>query len=174
MVEFDYISFSSLIISLLAVSITLLRYTKESKRQRVADIVSALTDIIKLIDNDRAIRSRALLRKNEFLNSLKITKDNDYGNEPLTHLDSETEAAARYVATTYDRLGFILKHDNDLEDEIIRWHGSVIADMWILIRQLINKKWRIRDSEYMMEFERLGEKALKYKNIKGKKLQYDV
>lgn len=174
MVEFDYISLSSLIISLLAVSITLLRYTKESKRQRVADIVSALTDVIKLIDNDRAVRSRALLRKNEFLNSLKITKDNDDENEPLTRLDSETEAAARYVATTYDRLGFILKHDNDLEDEIIRWHGSVIADMWILIRQLIIKKWRIRDSEYMMEFERLGEKALKYKNIEGKKSERDV
>jgi hypothetical protein len=30
-----------------------------------------------------------------------------------------TEEAARNVASTYDRLGFILKHDKELEDQFI-------------------------------------------------------
>ena len=33
----------------------------------------------------------------------------------IPDLDNRTEEAARYVATTYDRLGFILKHDRKLE-----------------------------------------------------------
>jgi len=160
--HFDYISFVSLIISLMAVSVTLLRYKKESKRQRQADLVSTLTDIVNLIDNDRAIKSRGILRKNELLNSLRLSNENEENEKLINQLDTETEAAARYVATTYDRLGFILKHDKDLEDEVLRWHGYVIADMWLLIRQLIKKKWRKRNSGYMKEFERLGQKALKY------------
>ena len=34
-----------------------------------------------------------------------------------------TEDAARNVASTYDRLGFILKHDKELEDEFIQWQS---------------------------------------------------
>lgn len=69
--QLDYVSFASLVISLMAVSVTLIRYKKESKRQRQADLVSTLTDIVKLIDNDRATISRGILRKNETLNLLR-------------------------------------------------------------------------------------------------------
>lgn len=161
--QFDYVSFASLVISLMAVSVTLIRYKKESKRQRQADLVSTLTDIVKLIDNDRATISRGILRKNETLNLLREERqDNEYSATLVTQIDAETEAAARYVATTYDRLGFILKHDRELEEEVLQWHGYVIIDMWMLTRDLIKKKWRQRSKAYLMEFERLGEKAIDY------------
>lgn len=118
--QFDYISFLSLVISLMAVSVTLIRFKKESKRQRQADLVSTLTDIVKLIDNDRAVESRGILRKNKILNMLKDERDDNAMLIP--QIDSETEEAARYVATTYDRLGFISKHDKELEEEVLQWH----------------------------------------------------
>lgn len=73
--QFDYVSFASLAISLMAVSVTLIRYKKESKRQRQADLVSTLTDIVKLIDNDKATESRGILRKNETLNLLREERE---------------------------------------------------------------------------------------------------
>lgn len=73
--QLDYVSFASLVISLMAVSVTLIRYKKESKRQRQADLVSTLTDIVKLIDNDRATISRGILRKNETLNLLREERE---------------------------------------------------------------------------------------------------
>jgi hypothetical protein len=71
-----------------------------------------------------------------------------------------TEEAARNVASTYDRLDFILKHDKELEDEFIQWQSYVIADMWLLTKDLVNKKWRSRNQTYLKEFERIGKKAL--------------
>ena len=38
----------------------------------------------------------------------------------IYEIDLATEEAAKNVATTYDRLGFILKHDKELEDEFIQ------------------------------------------------------
>lgn len=86
--QFDYISFASLVISLMAVSVTLIRFKKESKRQRQADLVSTLTDIVKLIDNDRAVESRGILRKNKILNMLKDERDDNAMLIP--QIDSET------------------------------------------------------------------------------------
>ena len=34
--------------------------------------------------------------------------------------------------------------------------------MWMLIGNLIKKKWRQRSKAYLMEFERSGEKAIEY------------
>ena len=160
--QFDYISFASLVISLMAVSVTLIRFKKESKRQRQADLVSTLTDIVKLIDNDRAVESRGILRKNKILNMLKDGRDDSA--MLITQIDSETEEAARYVATTYDRLGFILKHDKELEEEVLQWHGYVIVDMWMLTGDLVMKKWRQRSQAYLLEFEKLSKKAIDHEN----------
>lgn len=55
-----------------------------------------------------------------------------------------------------------MKHDRELEEEVLQWHGYVIIDMWMLTRDLIKKKWRQRSKAYLMEFERLGEKAIDY------------
>lgn len=156
--EMDYLAISSLAISLVAASISLIRFKTESRVQRQAGTVTMLYDLVKLIDNDRAVEARGILRENGELNRLREVGS---GNLPIIpELDDKTQEAARYVATTYDRLGFILRHDPGLEKEILDWNGDVIADMWIITRPLIKDRWRMRNPRYAMEFERLAEKAL--------------
>lgn len=156
--ETNYLVFTSLIISILAAAISLVRYTNERVRRQAA-IVSSYYDIVKLIDNDRAVESRGLLRANAELNRLRST-DPDSEGAQVPDVDNKTQEAARYVATTYDRLGFILKHDPKLEQEVLEWNSDVIADMWMMTRLFIKKKWRIRNPQYASEFQRLAEKAL--------------
>ena len=91
---------------------------------------------------------------------------NDKGNDNLIfEIDPATEEAARNVANTYHRLGFILKHDKELEDEFIQWKSYVIADMWLFTKDLVNKKWRSRNKNYLKEFERISPKVFEYENI---------
>ena len=95
-------------------------------------------------------------------------KDGNYKNDNendnlIFEIDPTTEEAARNVAITYYRLGFILKHDKELEDEFIQWQSYVIAYMWLFTRDLVNKKWRSRNKNYLKEFERISQKALEYK-----------
>jgi hypothetical protein len=157
--DMDYLALTSLIISIFAASISLLKFKKESRIQRQADTVTTFYDIVKLIDNDRAVESRGLLRANPELNRLKdLDPDGDLALVP--DLDERTQDAARFVATTYDRLGFILKHDPKLEQEILDWNADVIADMWMMTRLLVKKKWRMRNPKYAKEFERIAEKAV--------------
>ena len=97
-------------------------------------------------------------------------KDGNYKNDNendylIFEIDPATEEAARKVAITYDRLGFILKHDKELEDEFIQWQSYVIADMWLFTKDLVNKKWRFRNKNYLKEFERISQNALEYENI---------
>jgi len=95
--------------------------------------------------------------KNKLLNQLREGNGND---NLIFELDVATEIAARNVASTCDRLGFILKHDKELENEFIQWQSYVIADMWLLTRDLVSKKWRSKNQSYLKEFERIGKKAL--------------
>ena len=85
--------------------------------------------------------------KNKLLNQLKEGN----GNDNLIELDMATEDAARNVASTYDRLGFILRHDKELEDEFIQWQSYVIADMWLLTKDLVTKKWRSKNQSYLKD-----------------------
>lgn len=156
--ETNYLVLTSLILSIFAAAISLVRYTNERVR-RQATIVSSYYDIVKLMDNDRAVESRGLLRANAELNRLKgVDPDKDGVTAP--DVDNRTHEAARFVATTYDRLGFILKHDPKLEQEVLEWNADVIADMWMMTRILVKKKWRMRNPQYATEFERLAAKAL--------------
>ena len=163
--ELDIVSYSSLGISLFATAITLVRYRIESRAQREANIVAALYDIVQIIDNDRAVESRGLVREDEKLNKIRDL-DPDTDAFALPELDEKTQEAARYIATTYDRLGFVLRHDPPLEKEILDWNGDVIGDMWLMTRSLIKKKLRVRNPNYAREFERIGKKALAM-NIHG-------
>lgn len=146
----DFTSLASLFISIAAVTISVVKFRKESRLQTQADMVSALTDIVKLIDNDNAIEARGILRADAKLDGGQVT---------LADIDERTWEAARYIATTYDRLGFILRHDPALEKEILEWHGDVVADMWRITARLIKEKWRKRNPNYAREFERLAEKT---------------
>lgn len=98
------------------------------------------------------------------MNQLK-DENNNKNDNLIFEIDPATDEAAKYVASTYDRLGFILKHDKELEDEFIQWQSYVIADMWLFTKDLVNKKWRSRNKQYLKEFERLSLKALDNENI---------
>ena len=135
----------------------ILRSHREGKRKRQSDLFSNVTNITRIIEDEKFVQSRKALRKNKLLTQIK----GGSGNEKLVFaLDVATEDAARNVASNYDRLGFILKHDKELEDEFIQWQTYVIADIWLLIRDLVTKKWRSKNQSYLKEFERIGKKAL--------------
>ncbi|HEY9492152.1 MAG TPA: hypothetical protein VIP56_09215 [Nitrososphaeraceae archaeon] len=151
---------SSLIFSVVAMVLSLariLRSHKEGKRKRQSDLFSNVTNITRIIEDEKFVQSRRALRKNKLLNQLREGNGND---NIIFELDVATEEAARNVASTYDRLGFILKHDKELEDEFVQWQSYVIADMWLLTRDLVTKKWRSKNQSYLKEFERIGKKAV--------------
>ena len=156
----DPILLSSLIFSVVAMVLSLariLRSHKEGKRKRQSDLFSNVTNITRIIEDEKFVQSRRALRKNKLLNQLREGNGND---NIIFELDVATEDAARNVASTYDRLGFILKHDKELEDEFVQWQSYVIADMWLLTRDLVTKKWRSKNQSYLKEFERIGKKAV--------------
>lgn len=162
----------SFIFSLTAIALSLVRILKsqkESKRKRQADLFLNVTNLIRIIEDEKFIQSRRALRKSKLLIQLKdgnYNNKNDNENDNLIfEIDPATEEAARNVASTYDRLGFILKHDKELEDEFIQWQSYVIVDMWLFTKDLVNKKWRTRNKNYLKEFERISLKALDNENI---------
>ena len=151
---------SSLIFSVVAMVLSLariLRSHKEGKRKRQSDLFSNVTNITRIIEDEKFVQSRRALRKNKLLNQLREGNGND---NIIFELDVATEDATTNVASTYDRLGFILKHDKELEDEFVQWQSYVIADMWLLTRDLVTKKWRSKNQSYLKEFERIGKKAV--------------
>ena len=151
---------SSLIFSVVAMVLSLARIVRsyrEGKRKRQSDLFSNVTNITKIIEDENFVQSRRALRKNKLLVQSKEGNGND---KLFSELDVATEEAARNVASNYDRLGFILRHDKELEDEFIQWQSYVIADMWLLTRELVIKKWRSKNQSYLKEFERIGKKAL--------------
>jgi hypothetical protein len=165
---------SSLIFSIIAMGLSSVRIfhsvvktahsRRESKLKRQADLFLNVTNIMRILDNPNFIQSKRALRKNKVLNQLKEGNNNNNNNNLTLQVDLSTEEAAKNVASTYDRLGFMLKHDEELEEEFIHWQSFVIADMWLLTKDLIANKWRARNKMYLKEFERLGNKALVHEN----------
>lgn len=156
----ELIVVSSLIFSVVAIALSsarILRSYIEAKRKRQSDLFSNVTNIARIINDEKFVQYRRVLRKNKLLNRLREGNGND---NVIFELDMVTEEAARNVASAYDRLGFILKHDKELEDEFIQWKGYVIADMWLLTKDLVTKKWRSRNKRSLKEFERIGRKAI--------------
>jgi hypothetical protein len=131
----------------------ILRSYREGKRKRQSDLFSNITSITRIIEDEKFVQSKRALRKNKLLNHIREGNGNE---QLLFELDVATEDAARNVASNYDRLGFILKHDKELEDEFIQWQSYVIADMWLLTKELITKKWRSKNQSYLKEFERMA------------------
>ena len=156
----ELIILSSLIFSIVAMGLSLARIVRsyrEGKRKRQSDLFSNVTNITRIIEDEKFVQSRRALRKNKLLNQLREGNGND---NIIFELDVATEDATRNVASTYDRLSFILKHDKELEDEFVQWQSYVIADMWLLTRDLVTKKWRSKNQSYLKEFERIGKKAV--------------
>ncbi|MEM2786419.1 MAG: hypothetical protein QXW37_06620 [Candidatus Nitrosotenuis sp.] len=120
-------------------------------------MVTTLSRIIDIIRNDTVREYRELLRENEVLKQLNIE-----GGTALPLLDDKIEKAARYVAVAYDKLGFIIKHNEDLQRRVLEWHGDDITEMWLMLQPIVKNKWRSRHPRYAIEFERLGQKAVAY------------
>jgi len=158
----EYLSIAALLISVSAVGIAVIRFKKESKVKIQKDLVTALTGIIDIVRNDTVRGYREALRESEVMNQIKD------GKEIPLPLEDIIEKAARNVAVAYDKLGFILKHDADLERMVLEWHGDDIAEMWTMLEPLVKKEWRKRSPRYAMEFERLGKKAV---HLEFKKIQ---
>lgn len=156
----DYVSLAALLISLSAVGLAVIRFRKESKVKVQADMVATLTKIIDIIRNDTVREYRELLRGSEVLNQLKMQDINS-----LPPLDEKIEKAARYVAVAYDKIGFVLKDDEDLQRRVLEWHGDDIAEMWLMLQPIVKNKWRLRHPRYAIEFERLGQKAVAHEDI---------
>ncbi|MDP9306226.1 MAG: hypothetical protein M3O68_07780 [Thermoproteota archaeon] len=71
---------SSLIFSVVAMVLSLariLRSYREGKRKRQSDLFSNVTNITRIIDDEKFIRSRRALRKNKLLNHLKEGSGNE-------------------------------------------------------------------------------------------------
>lgn len=151
--QVDYLTLAALLISFTAVGLGVIKFRKESKIQVQADLVTTLTKIIDIIRNDTIHEYREVLRQNEALSKLRP-------EDKILPLDDRTEKAARHVAVAYDKLGFILKHDEDLERRVLEWHGEDIAEMWAMLAPIVKNKWRQRNPRYAIEFERLGQKAI--------------
>jgi hypothetical protein len=149
--DLDYVSLAALLISLAAAIVSIIKFRKETKVKIQADLVTTLTKIIDIIRNDTVREHRELLRKNDILSHVS--------ENTLPIIDEHTEKIARYVAVSYDKLGFILKHDEDLERRVLEWHGEDIEEMWTMLAPLVYHKWRQRNPRYAIEFERLGKKA---------------
>ena len=66
-------------------------------------------------------------------------KEGNNNDSLIFEIDPATEEAARNVASTYDRLGFTVKHDKELEDEFMQWQSYVIADMWLFTKDIVYK-----------------------------------
>ena len=150
--DLDYASLAALLISLAVAIVSIIKFRKETKVKIQADLVTTLTKIIDIIRNDTVREYRELLRKSDILRHAS--------ENTLPMIDEYTEKIARYVAVSYDKLGFILKHDVDLERRVLEWHGEDIEEMWVMLSSLVKNKWRQRNPKYAIEFERLGKKAM--------------
>ncbi len=111
--ETEYVSLVALLVSLSAVGIAVIKFKKESKVRIQKDLVSALTGIIDIVRNDTIREYREMLRTDATMKMIRS------GVQVAFPLDDRLEKAARYVAVAYDKLGFILKYDQDLERRVL-------------------------------------------------------
>ena len=72
----------------------ILRSYIEAKRKRQSDLFSNVTNIARIIDDEKFVLSRRILRKNKLLNRLK---DGNGKDNVIIELDRVTEEAARNV-----------------------------------------------------------------------------
>lgn len=109
----------SLLISGVAIVLTLL-YQRSTTR------ISMLSQVFENLFSDETRKMRYVVRerREEFL---RIKDDPSYT------LPKSTEAAGRYVASAYDRIGFFLTKNARLTEDFLKWQGDVVLQMWDII-----------------------------------------
>ena len=91
----ELIVVSSLIFSIVAIALSsarILRSYIEAKRKRQSDLFSNVTNIARIINDEKFVQYRRILRKNKLLNRLREGNGND---NVIFELDMVTEEAAR-------------------------------------------------------------------------------
>lgn len=84
-IPLEPIVISSLVFSVVAMILSLarvLRSYKEGKRKRQSDLFSNVTNITRIIEDEKFVRSRRALRKNKLLNQFRNEKNHrglEYG-----------------------------------------------------------------------------------------------
>lgn len=119
-------------------------------------LVSNFATIIDYIGNEDTRQNRRVLYNNFQKMQILLSKYPDIRNdEELVEL----QETAKQISAMYDRVGFLLEQDEELEEKIIDFHGFTIAIVWKLV-QPIHKKWIEKDKalEYL-RFKKIGEKA---------------
>jgi hypothetical protein len=124
----DYVSFLAVSFSAVSLLLSYRYYTGNARLSTFAEVfVNLYSDETRL--NRYTVRSQ----KSEF-SRLK--------QDPKHVLPPEVEDAGRYVASTYDRVGFFVSHNKKLTDEYLRWQGDVILEMWDILGPWIQGPWR--------------------------------
>lgn len=102
--------------------------------------LSTLAEVFTNLYSDETRRDRYSVRsqKSEFS---RVKQD------PKHVLPPELEAAGRYVASAYDRVGFFVSHNKKLTDEYVRWQGDVILEMWDILGPWVEGPWREENLE---------------------------
>ena len=67
--------------------------------------------------------------------------------------------SAKQISAIYNRVGFLLKQDSKLEEQILDYHGFTIGIMWKMIEPL-HDTWKEKDKTLdYKEFKNIGEKG---------------
>src|SRR5215469_365669 len=109
----------SIVISGVAILLTLM-YQRSTTR------ISMLSQVFENLFSDETRKMRYIVRERRE-ECLRIKEDRDYV------LPKSTEAAGRYVASAYDRIGFFLTKNNRLTEDFLKWQGDVVLQMWDII-----------------------------------------
>ena len=67
--------------------------------------------------------------------------------------------AAKQISAMYERVGFLLDQDSEIEEKILEYQGFTLGIMWKMIEPL-NNTWKEKDKSLdNKQFKRIGEKA---------------
>src|SRR5215472_6827411 len=135
--EADYIPYVALGFSPISLVLSY-RYNQRATK------LSMLTEVFTQLFSDEMRENRFKVReqRDEFM-KLK-------GN-PNYKMPSDIEEIGRFVASSYERAGFFVSHNKNLTDELLRWQGDVILEMWQILGPWLEGPWRERYLEAIRE-----------------------
>ena len=117
-------------------------------------LVSNFSVITDYIGNEITRKNRRILyNSTKQMDELLKTYPNH--KEDLQKLND----AAKQISAMYDRVGFLLDQDSDIEGKILEYQGFTLGIMWKMIEPLHNT-WKEKDKALdYKQFKRIGEKA---------------
>jgi len=133
--------------------------TEATISQRKSLVVSTFAKMIDWIGDEKIREAKKEVWNNQIFKNL--AKFDPESSLSLPNIEKEIEEKARDVAVAYDKIGFVIRYEPDLEADFLAWHGLVVIEMWKRLRPLIIKKWR-KETGHFVGFEYLAKKAMKF------------